>query len=165
MCLRSLDGMINISMRTALKSDLPAIIAMLADDKLGRLREGSSSPPDQQYIDAFDAIEQDANQMLVVADEQETVVGCLQLSLIPGLSRLGMWRGQIESVRIATTHRGEGIGRQMIEWAVEQSRQRGCGLVQLTTDKSRTRAVSFYHALGFEPSHEGLKRALSVSVH
>ncbi len=134
---------------------------MLADDPLGRLREVPSTPPDQRYLDAFGAIERDPNQILAVADENGTPVGCLQLTFIPGLSRLGMWRGQIESVRVAATHRGKGLGRHMIEWAIEQSRQRGCGLVQLQTDKSRTQAVRFYQSLGFEPSHEGMKLSLT----
>ncbi len=146
--------------RHATSADLPAIITMLADDELGRRREGASSPPDQRYVDAFNAIEHDPNQTLIVADDNGVPVGCLQLTFIPGLSRLGMWRGQIESVRIAATHRGSGLGRQMIEWAIDQSRQRGCGLIQLQTDKTRTRAVSFYASLGFEASHEGMKRSL-----
>ena len=87
-------------------------------------------------------------------------MGCLQLTFIPGLSRLGMWRGQIESVRVAADQRGSGLGRRLFEWAIAECRARGCGLVQLTTDKSRPDAKRFYESLGFEASHEGMKLSL-----
>jgi ribosomal protein S18 acetylase RimI-like enzyme len=146
--------------RRAGAADLPAIVAMLADDALGQAREMARVPLDPRYVDAFDAIERDPNQLLVVAESDGTVVGCLQLSFIPGLSRLGMWRGQIESVRIAAAQRGGGLGRAMFEWAFAECRKRGCGLVQLTTDKTRPEALGFYTALGFVASHEGLKLVL-----
>jgi GNAT superfamily N-acetyltransferase len=148
--------------RKASSADLPEIIALLADDPLGAAREVASGATDQAYHEAFAAIEADRNQLLVVAvDDDDRVIGCLQLSFIPGLSRKGMWRGQIESVRIAAGHRGSGLGAAMIEWAVEQARQRGCGLVQLTSDKRRPDAIRFYEKLGFVASHEGFKRDLS----
>lgn len=102
----------------------------------------------------------DSNQVLLVAVAGDAVVGCLQLSFIPGLSRLGMWRGQIESVRIAAGQRGGGLGRRLIEHAIGLCRQRGCGLVQLTSDKSRADAIRFYESLGFQASHEGMKLSL-----
>lgn len=143
--------------RRATAADLDAIVALLADDILGAARE---RPGDPAYVAAFAAIEADPNQFLAVVEEAGGVVGCLQLSFIPGLSRLGMWRGQIESVRIAASHRSAGLGRRMFEWAIEQCRARGCGLVQLTTDKARPDARRFYESLGFTASHEGMKRAL-----
>ena len=146
--------------RPATAEDLPAIVSMLADDDLGRAREDARLPLDPRYLAAFAALERDPNQQLVVAEREGRVIGCLQLSLIPGLSRLGMWRGQIESVRVASSERGHGIGRLMIEWAIGECRDRGCGLVQLTTDKTRTEARAFYEGLGFEASHEGMKRKL-----
>ena len=147
--------------RKATASDLPAIIAMLADDALGLTREVISDPVDRRYVEAFEAIERDQNQLLaVVVDEDDAVIGCLQLSFIPGLSRLGLWRGQIESVRIASSQRGSGLGGDMIRWAIEQCRQRGCGLVQLTSDKRREDALRFYEKLGFEATHEGFKLTL-----
>ncbi|PQZ50565.1 N-acetyltransferase [Ochrobactrum sp. MYb15] len=149
-----------ISIRKAIDADLTAIVAMLADDALGATREDNSSPLNQCYIDAFKAIDNDPNQLLAVVEHDGIVVGCLQLSFIPGLSRKGMWRGQIESVRITSDIRGGGIGRQMIEWAIEQCRKRNCGLVQLTTDKSRADAIRFYKSLGFVDSHEGMKLSL-----
>jgi GNAT superfamily N-acetyltransferase len=97
---------------------------------------------------------------LAVVEDEGRVIGCLQLSFIPGLSRLGMWRGQIESVRITADRRGDGLGRQMFEWAIAECRARGCGLVQLTTDKQRPEALRFYESLGFVASHEGMKLAL-----
>ena len=147
----------NLSFRPAVVSDLIEIVAMLADDRLGCEREDSSTPLNPKYADAFVAISRDPNQILTVVEYNGDLVGCMQLSFIPGLSRLGMWRGQIESVRIATDFRSEGLGRKMFEWAIAQCRKRGCGLVQLTTDKSREEALQFYHSLGFRASHEGLK--------
>ena len=150
----------NLIFRTACLADLPAIIALLADDALGREREMLADPPDPRYIAAFEAICADANQRLVVAELQGQVVGTLQLSFVPGLSHTGAWRGQIESVRTAAALRGAGAGHQMMEWAVAQCHERGCSVVQLTTDKSRADAHRFYQKLGFEPSHLGFKRKL-----
>lgn len=147
--------------RSAQQSDLADIIRLLADDDLGSKREVVSDPVDTRYLAAFAAIEADANQLLAVAsDEAGRVVGCLQLSFLPGLSRTGMWRGQIESVRIAKGHRGSGLGSQFIEWAIARSKERGCGLVQLTSDKTRADSIRFYEKLGFVESHAGLKRNL-----
>jgi ribosomal protein S18 acetylase RimI-like enzyme len=150
----------NPSFRCATRADLPALVALLADDELGRSREDAGTPLNARYIGAFDAIERDPNQMLVVAESDGRLAGCLQLTLIPGLSRLGMWRGQIEGVRIDADHRGRELGRAMFEWAIAECRNRGCGLVQLTTDKSRPDARRFYEELGFEASHVGMKLAL-----
>lgn len=150
-----------ISFRKARRSDLPAITGLLADDMLGQSREIVSDPVDPRYEQAFAAIEADGNQLLAVAvDGEGKVLGCLQLSFIPGLSRAGMWRGQIESVRIAASQRGTGLGSRFIEWAVEKAAERSCQLVQLTSDKARPDAIRFYEKLGFIASHEGLKRSL-----
>ena len=130
---------------------------MLADDELGCKREDPSVPLNQKYSDSFAAISRDPNQLLTVVEHKGHLLGCLHLTFIPGLSRLGMWRGQIESVRIATDCRGRGLGRKMFEWAIAECGKRGCGLVQLTTDKSREEAVQFYESLGFRASHEGMK--------
>ena len=126
-----------------------------------RQREQIGPPPNPNYEIAFCAIEKDPNQLLAVADQNGEVVGCLQLTFIPGLSRVGLWRGQIESVRVAASLRGSGLGRKLFEWAIETCRKRGCGLVQLTTDKSRPDALRFYQSLGFAASHEGMKLDLS----
>ena len=146
--------------RRARRADLPAIVALLADDTLGQSREDPREPLDARYVTAFEAMDRDPGQFLMVVELDGAVVGCLQLSFIPGLSRLGMLRGQIESVRIAAGERGGGLGRAMFEWAIAACRERGCGLVQLTTDKTRPDALGFYTALGFVASHEGLKLAL-----
>ena len=146
--------------RAATADDLPAIIALLMDDELGKLREDLGPPLNPRYLEAFEAIAGDPNQLLAVADQDGQVVGCLQLTFIPGLSHSGMWRGQIEAVRVAAALRGGGVGREMLRWAIEQSRARGCGLVQLTTDKRRTDAHRFYAGLGFTASHEGMKLSL-----
>lgn len=145
------------TIRRATVDDLPSIVALLADDELGRLREDPGPPLDPAYREAFAAIGRDPNQFLAVVEQSGAVIGCLQLSFIPGLSRTGLWRGQIESVRIAGPHRGGGLGRTMFEWAIGECRRRGCGLVQLTTDKARPDALRFYESLGFRASHLGLK--------
>jgi ribosomal protein S18 acetylase RimI-like enzyme len=148
------------SFRCAARPDLPAIVALLADDPLGSAREfvGATVHPD--YVAAFEAIDRDASEFLAVAEQGDEVIGCLQISFLPGLSRRGMLRGQIESVRIAAHARGHGLGRRMLEWAVETCRQRGCGLVQLTTDRSRTDALRLYEEFGFVASHLGCKLEL-----
>lgn len=152
--------MLQLVFRKAVQTDLHDLIALLADDELGQTREILSDPIADCYIRAFDAIDKDPNQLLITVVEQERIIGCMQLSYIPGLSRSGMWRGQIESVRIAASHRGQSIGHRMIEWAIENFRERGCGLVQLTSDKTRHDALRFYESLGFKPTHEGFKLAL-----
>jgi GNAT superfamily N-acetyltransferase len=147
--------------RTALETDLPAIIGLLAADQLGQTREDASLPLAKVYLDAFSAIDADQNQLLAVAvDADDAVIGTLQLTFIPGLSRSGAWRGQIEAVRVAEAHRSSGLGQQMFEWAIGKCRARGCKLVQLTTDKTRPEAHRFYEKLGFEASHEGYKLKL-----
>lgn len=143
--------------RTAVRTDVPAIVAMLADDPLGARRE---QPGDPAYLAAFDAIAADPNQLLVVADVDGTAVGTLQLTFIAGLSRRGATRAQIEAVRVRADLRGSGLGNRLITWAVDTARDRGCAMVQLTTDASRTDAHRFYQRLGFQPSHIGMKLTL-----
>ncbi len=149
-----------IAFRRARAPDLPAIVGLLADDPIGRSREDASEPLLAAYLDAFGAIEADPNQLLAVATAGGEVVGTLQITFIPGLSRKGMWRGQIEGVRIAGSHRGAGLGRRAFEWAIEECRARGCRLVQLTTDRERPGAHRFYGQLGFTASHLGYKKTL-----
>lgn len=152
--------MADIHFRRARRADLEAIVDMLSDDTLGATREDASRPLNVKYVTAFEAIDRDPHQFLVVVEDRGEVVGCLQLSFIPGLSRQGLWRGQIESVRIAASHRGGGLGRAVFEWAITECRARDCGLVQLASDKSRADAIRFYESLGFVASHEGLKLSL-----
>ena len=149
-----------LTLRKAVREDLPAIVAMLADDELGSQREDARVPLALEYGEAFQDIDGDSNQLLAVAIIGDDVVGALQLTFIPGLARKGAWRGQIEAVRIASEYRSSGIGQEMFRWAIEQCRLRNCRLVQLTTDKSRPDAHRFYERLGFEATHEGYKLAL-----
>ncbi len=143
--------------RRATRADVPAIVAMLADDALGVSRE---RPGDPVYEAAFDAVTADPNQLLVVAEVAGEPAGTLQLTFIPGLSRLGAVRAQIEAVRIRSDQRGSGLGGELVGWAVDTARERGCALVQLTTDVSRADAHRFYERLGFRASHVGMKLAL-----
>jgi ribosomal protein S18 acetylase RimI-like enzyme len=146
--------------RAARFEDLLSIVALLADDELGRTREEVGSTPAQCYVDAFVAISSDPNQLLAVAERGGRLAGVLQITFIPGLSQRGMWRGQIESVRIAATERNAGLGKELLEWAIAQCRSRGCRIVQLTSDKTREAAHRFYARLGFNPTHEGYKLTL-----
>ena len=152
--------MTDVTFRTATRDDLPAIIAMIADDQIGQAREDASLPLDQRYLDAFAAIERDPNQIPVVVEQNGGIVGYMQVTFIPGISRRGAWRGQIESVRVARVKRGGGIGTAMFEWGIAECRKRGCSLIQLYADKSRTDAHRFYERLGFKRSHEGMKLSL-----
>ncbi|ELS54636.1 GNAT family N-acetyltransferase [Streptomyces viridochromogenes] len=148
----------DLEIRAAVADDVPAIVAMLADDPLGAQRE---SPDDlTPYLAALERLSDDPNQHLVVAVREGRVVGTLQLTVIPGLSRRGSTRSIIEAVRIHTDERGSGLGTQLIEWAIAESRRQNCQLVQLTSDSTRTDAHRFYERLGFTASHVGFKLQL-----
>lgn len=147
--------MTNLEIRPAAADDVPAIVGMLADDPLGAQRE---SPDDlTPYLAALERLNADPHQHLMVAVREGRVVGTLQLSIIPGLSRRGSTRSIVESVRIHADERGSGLGTQLIEWAIDASRRHGCRLVQLTSDRTRTDAHRFYERLGFKASHLGFK--------
>lgn len=146
--------------RRALEADIPALAALLADDELGSRRELPEAEGHSSYADAFHEIDADPNQYLLVVEEDGALICMLQLTFIPGLARGGLKRGQIEGVRVARHRRSAGVGQAMVEWAISRCRDEGCGLVQLTTDKSRADAHRFYDRLGFEPSHIGYKLSL-----
>ncbi|MEU2449146.1 MULTISPECIES: GNAT family N-acetyltransferase [unclassified Streptomyces] len=146
------------TIRPATAADVPAVVAMLADDPLGATRE---SPDDlAPYLAALKRLTDDPNQHLVVAVRADRVVGTLQLTIVPGLSRRGATRAIIEGVRVHAEERGSGLGTRFIEWAVEKSRAENCSLVQLTSDATRTDAHRFYERLGFTASHVGFKLQL-----
>jgi GNAT superfamily N-acetyltransferase len=144
--------------RNAQKKDVSFIIEMLANDKLGALREDYQEPLPEKYYEAFDNIYADENQeLIVVEDDQNIIIGTLQLSFIQYLTYQGGIRAQIEAVRIREDKRGEGIGEQLFNWAINRAKERGAHLLQLTTDKQRPEALKFYEKLGFIASHEGMK--------
>jgi GNAT superfamily N-acetyltransferase len=147
-----------VIIREAVRDDLPAMIALLADDVLGKARD--FAVVDDAYERAFAAIEADPRNLLAVADDDGEIVGCMQITYIPGLGRHGAERSLIEAVRVRSDRRGRGVGSLLTTWAIDQARSRGCGLVQLTSDKSRTDAHRFYARLGFVASHEGMKLIL-----
>ncbi|MEV6419784.1 GNAT family N-acetyltransferase [Streptomyces sp. NPDC051662] len=150
--------MSDLNIRPAAPDDIPAIVAMLADDPLGAQRE---SPDDlTPYTEAFERLARDPNQHIVVAELDGRIIGTLQLTIIPGLSRRGATRSIIEAVRVHADERGSGLGTRFIEWAVDESRRQGCQLVQLTSDASRTDAHRFYERLGFSASHVGFKMSI-----
>jgi ribosomal protein S18 acetylase RimI-like enzyme len=146
----------SIMIRRARHDDVAAIVAMLADDQLGRARERLDDPLPRSYFNAFEALDRDPNIQLVVAEEGGRVVGCLQLCILPGLSSQGASRGLLEDVRVASDRRSRGIGEQLVQWAVAQSRAKGCKLVELLTHQTRVDAQRFYERLGFQRSHVGM---------
>jgi GNAT superfamily N-acetyltransferase len=148
-------------MRVATRADVPAILALLADDEISRSRgypvPSVSEAADAALWRAFEAIDADPRNELIVAELDGTVVGTCQLTFTPSLSRGGSERMTIEAVRVSRELRGGGIGRAMMQWALDRARDRGCGVAQLTTDKRRAEAHRFYESLGFAPSHVGMK--------
>lgn len=137
---------------------MPAIVGLLADDHLGALRE---QPGDPAYLAAFDLVDGDPRQLLMVAESDGELVGTMQLTFIPGLSRRGALRAQIEAVRVRSDRRGYGLGRELVLWAIDAARERGCVMVQLTSDNSREAAHRFYERLGFRTTHVGMKLPLA----
>ena len=151
-------GMERFVIRRATAGDIPAIIALLSDDELGAGREDSSATGLALYRRAFAAVEADPRQLLLVVTTGDgSVAATMQLTFIAGLSRQGALRAQIEAVRVASHHRGQGLGEAMITWAIAEARRRDCALVQLTSGKQREGAHRFYTRLGFTNSHEGFK--------
>ncbi len=148
----------SVIFRPARREDVPLIVALLADDPIAAAREGD--PSDEAYLAAFQAIAADPRQELVVAEADGEVVGTMQLTFVPGLSRRGGERALIEAVRVGASMRGQGLGRAMMRWAIDRARERGCRMVQLTSDKARADAHRFYTSLGFVDSHVGFKLGL-----
>ena len=149
-----------VQFRPAVDTDLPALVAMLADDPLGALREDNSHPLNQAYTDAFAEIDRDPNNALVVSEIDGRLAGMLQLTYIPYLTHTGSWRCLVEGVRVHPDFRGRGLGRLFLEWAIDSARRRQCRIIQLTSDKQRPDALRFYESLGFEATHEGFKMKL-----
>ncbi|QRG66655.1 GNAT family N-acetyltransferase [Brevibacillus choshinensis] len=147
--------------KTATIDHLPAIVRLLADDELGATRERFEEPLPLQYIEAFEKIMQQVGNSIIVALDNEEVIGCLQLTLIPGIARLGMTRAQIEGVRVVRSYRSKGVGEALFRYAMDVAKANGCGMIQLTTDKQRKEAHRFYERLGFVASHDGMKLLLS----
>jgi len=147
-----------MNIRSAIRKDIPAIVQMITNDKLGKLREDYREPLPQKYYDAFQNIVDDPNQeLMVIETESGQVIGTLQLSFIQYLTYQGGIRAQIEAVRVHEGYRSKGIGQQLFEWAIERAKEKGAHVVQLTTDKKRPEALKFYERLGFKASHEGMK--------
>ena len=148
--------------RRATRADVPDIVRLLADDVLGATREQCTLPLPESYYIAFEAIDADPHNELVVVELDGKVVGVLQLTYIPYLTYQGGWRALIEGVRVDASLRSSGIGRQLFTWAIERVHSKGCHLVQLTSDKARPDAIRFYESLGFVASHEGMKLHLAA---
>ena len=144
--------------RKATKNDVAKIVEMIADDELGKTRENYQIPLPTEYLVAFENLDSDRNQeLIVVENENSEIIGTLQLSFIQYLTYLGGIRAQIEAVRIRKDKRGLGIGKTMFEWAIDRAKERNAHLLQLTTDKKRPKAIKFYQDLGFKSTHEGMK--------
>jgi GNAT superfamily N-acetyltransferase len=151
-----------LTFRPATRADVPAIVRLLAADDLGRTREDVGPSLPDSYHAAFDAIARDGCNELVVVEADGEVIGTLQLTVIPSLTYRGGSRAQIEAVRVDERLRGQQVGQRLIEWAIARARERGCHMVQLTTDKRRKDAHRFYQRLGFAASHEGMKLHLPL---
>jgi GNAT superfamily N-acetyltransferase len=141
--------------REAVRTDLDAILALLVNDELGKNRD--FPVVDERYEAAFAAIDNDSRTQLIVGDEDGEVVACMQITYIPGLGRHGGERSHVEAVRVRGDRRGTGLGGELMMWAIGRARERGCALVELTSDKRRPDAHRFYTRLGFIASHEGMK--------
>lgn len=146
-----------LSFRLATIDDLSDIIQLLADDTLGVIREKATSIVSPQYLQAFEKIKADPNQELIIAELNGEIVATFHLTFIQYLTYQGGMRAQIEAVRTKSTYRGQGIGKQVFAYAIERAKEKGCHLVQLTSDKRRPDAIRFYESLGFVASHEGMK--------
>lgn len=149
-----------ISFRIATEHDVDTIVKMLANDPLGSKRERYEQPLPESYKNAFQAISSDPNNELIVACHNNEVIGVQQITFTPFLTHQGGWRATIEGVRTLSTERGKGIGSELIRYAIQRAKERGCHLVQLTTDKQREDALRFYERIGFEATHEGMKMKL-----
>ena len=144
--------------RKATRNDVSKIVEMIAQDELGKTRENFQTPLPNEYFYAFEKINADQNQeLIVVENENSEIIGTLQLSFIQYLTYGGGIRAQIEAVRIRNDNRGLGIGTTMFEWAINRAKERNAHLLQLTTDKKRPKAIKFYEGLGFKATHEGMK--------
>ena len=150
----------DLKFRIAIEQDLDRIVEMLADDVLGSKRELYERPLPDSYIKAFQAITADPNNELVVACRGEEIIGVQQITFTPYITHQGGWRATIEGVRTSSSERGKGLGSELIRYGIQRAKERGCHLVQLTTDKKREDALRFYESLGFKASHEGLKMQL-----
>ena len=146
-----------LTYRKAVETDLPFIVRLLTEDAVRLTEDRPDEPFHPRYVNALREIDADANQSMIVAVLDGETVGTLQLTFIPGISGLGTKRCLVEAVHIAPAHRSKGLGTQMIQWAIAQARERGCGMVQLTSNKKRLDAHRFYERLGFLKSHEGFK--------
>ncbi|NNE64778.1 MAG: GNAT family N-acetyltransferase [Gammaproteobacteria bacterium] len=150
----------NLSFRQASGSDIANLVNLLADDELGAEREDVSMPLNEKYLEAFQSIDNDPNNELMVVECDAQLVGMMQLTFIPYLTHTGSWRCLIEGVRISSEYRGQGLGREFIKRAIARAKQRDCRIVQLTSDKQRPQALKFYESLGFRATHEGFKLKL-----
>ncbi|MBP6952306.1 MAG: GNAT family N-acetyltransferase [Alphaproteobacteria bacterium] len=146
-----------LSLRHATEADLPEIVCLLAEDELGSTREFLSDPLLPSYRRAFHAIMEDKNQVILVVDYHEKVIGICHLTFMPSLSFKGSWRLNIENIHIDKKFQNQGVGTWMLQKAIHKGREKGCNIVQLTTNKIRSRSKIFYEKLGFTASHEGMK--------
>jgi GNAT superfamily N-acetyltransferase len=147
----------SLTFRDATAADLRFILQSVVEDSVVPTGDDPANASDPRYVAALEAMRADPNQLMMIAELDGIPVGCLQLTFIPGIPGNGLWRGLVENVHITPSQRNKGLGAQMMNWAIEQCRARGCGLVQLTSNKKRLDAHRFYERLGFEKSHEGFK--------
>jgi GNAT superfamily N-acetyltransferase len=151
---------VELIFREAVEGDVTSLVELLADDNLGQKREDSSMPLNNSYLLAFEQINIDPNNELIVVEDNYIVIGMLQLTFIPYLTHIGSKRCLIEGVRIHKDYRNRGLGTEFFKWAIVRAKSKNCNLVQLTSDKQRPKAIKFYENLGFKATHEGFKLKL-----
>jgi GNAT superfamily N-acetyltransferase len=154
----------HLTFRQALKKDLIELIKLLADDKLGKSREDISVPINKDYLLSFEKIDKDPNNELIIVEENQKIIGMLQLTFVPYLTHIGSIRCIIEGVRINKQYRGKGLGTKTFQWAIQYAKKKDCNIVQLTSNKQRKNAIKFYQNLGFEATHEGLKLNINTAI-
>lgn len=150
-----------LDFREAEKNEISTLVKMFADDKLGSQREDVSEPVNERYIAAFNQIQNDPNNEIIVAIHKNEIVGMMQLTYIPSLSHIGSKRCIVGGVRVQSPYRGQGLGTKIINWGIQKAESIGCEMVQITSDKQRPEAIRFYEKLGFKATHEGLRLKLN----
>jgi len=148
----------NLTFRDAGEADLPAIVGLVVDDDIAKIREQDALP--DEYVRAYAEMSKARDNKIVIAELDGELAGCFQLIYVQFLSHRGAKRAIVESVRVASHLRGRKIGTEMMRHAIGLARQAGCGYVQVTSDNRRTRAHLFYRRLGFLQSHVGFRLKL-----
>lgn len=149
-----------VVVRVATRDDVPGMMRLLRTELPHSLDLATSGENDPRYLEAFERVSADQNQLLIVATMKERVVGATQMTMIPYVAYGGGWIGHIEAFAVDPFVRRQGVGARLVAFAVDAARARGCFRLQLTSNKRRSEAHRFYERVGFVASHEGFKMML-----